>query len=314
MSFIAPVMTMFMLALPIPAPKLKSGIVFVAALTLSLYVGVLLLPRIEHQPMVGILILVVALYWSFYFTAKGGSPIVGTFLTVGIALSTAVGTVSIDALFMAIQGVSWGAVAGIVFVWIAFAVVPDSLAGPPAAQASRPAPTKPELSEARWNAFRSLVIVLPIALWFLFSSASTAFAPVMIKVASMGQQASNDATRVAGRSLVMSTLIGGAGAIIGWQLLRITPTLSLYTLLIALAGLIMGPRIFKGQGMHPEGGTWSYAYLTMIVILAPAVMDSASGAAAGVKFAERLVMFGGTTLYAVISVYVFDAFRPRKKS
>jgi hypothetical protein len=76
----------------------------------------------------------------------------------------------------------------------------------------------------------------------------------------------------------------------------------------------MGPRIFKGQGMHPEGGTWSYAYLTMIVILAPAVMDSASGAAAGVKFAERLVMFGGTTLYAVISVYVFDAFRPRRKS
>jgi hypothetical protein len=314
MSFIAPVMTMFMLALPIPAPKLKSGIVFVAALTLSLYAGVLLLPRIEHQPMVGILILVVALYWSFYFTAKGGSPIVGTFLTVGIALSTAVGTVSIDGLFLAIQGVSWGAVAGIAFVWIAYAVVPDSLAGPPAAPAKRPAPTKPELSEARWNAFRSLVIVLPIALWFLFSSASTAFAPVMIKVASMGQQASNDATRVAGRSLVMSTLIGGAGAIIGWQLLRITPTLSLYTLLIALAGLIMGPRIFKGQGMHPEGGTWSYAYLTMIVILAPAVMDSASGAAAGVKFAERLVMFGGTTLYAVISVYVFDAFRPRRKS
>jgi hypothetical protein len=313
MSFIAPVMTMFMLALPIPAPGLKNGVVFVAALTLSMYAGVLLLPRIEHQPLVGILILIVALYWSFYFTAKGGSPVVGTLLTVGIALALAVGTVSIDGLFMAIKGVTWGAIAGIVFVWIAFAAVPDSLAGGAAAPAAQPAAAKPDLTEARWNAFRSLVIVLPVALWFLFSSASSAYLPVMIKVASMGQQASNDATRVAGRSLVMSTLIGGAAAIIGWQLLRITPTLSLYTLLIALAGLVMGPRIFKGPGMHPDGGTWSYAYLTMIVILAPAVMDSASGAAAGVKFAERLIMFAGTTLYAVAAVYVFDAFRPARK-
>ena len=64
--------------------------------------------------------------------------------------------------------------------------------------------------------------------------------------------------------------------------------------------------------MHPDSGTWSYAYLTMIVILAPAVMDSAGGAAAGAKFVERLIMFAATTLYAVVAVYVFDAFRPRR--
>jgi hypothetical protein len=314
MSFIAPVMTMFLLALPTPAPKLKGGIAFVAALTLSLYAGVLLLPRIEHQPMVGVLLLVLALYWSFYITAKGGSAVIGTFLTVGIALSTAVGTVSVDALFLAIEGVTYGALAGIVFVWIAYALIPDSLARGAGAPAGKPPPpARPDLADARWNAFRSLAIVLPIALWFLLSAASTAYVPVMIKVASMGQQASNDATRVAGRSLIMSTVIGGAGALIGWQLLRITPTLSLYTLIIALVGLIAGPRIFSGKGMHAEGPTWSYAYLTMIVILAPAVMDSASGAAAGVKFFERLVMFAGTTIYAVLAVYVFDAFRPRKK-
>ena len=66
--------------------------------------------------------------------------------------------------------------------------------------------------------------------------------------------------------------------------------------------------------MHPQGATWSYAYLTMLVILAPAVLDSAGGGAAGIKFWERLVMFGGTALYAVIAVYVVDAFRPRKQA
>ena len=130
----------------------------------------------------------------------------------------------------------------------------------------------------------------------------------MIKVASMGQQATNENARLAGRSLVMSTLIGGAGAIIGWQVLSIAPTLPVYTLVIAIAALLMGRRIFSGPGMHPEGATWSYALLTMIVILAPAVMDSAGGGPAGVKFWDRLIMFGGTTVYAVATVYIFDAF------
>jgi hypothetical protein len=314
MSYIAPVMTMFILALPLPALGLKRGVGFIAVLSLTLAAGLLLLPTILNQPMVGLLLLVLALYWSFYFTAKGGSALVGTLLTVGIAMTTAVGTVSVDAVLIVIKGVVFGAFVGVCFVWIAHAFIPDSLAQQDTAAAAANPPVAPEtdLTEARWNAFRSLVIVLPIAIWFLFSSASTAYVPVMIKVASMGQQASNDATRVAGRSLVMSTLIGGAAAIIGWQVLRIVPTLSVYTLLIALGALLAGPKIFKGKGMHPEAGTWSYAYLTMIVILAPAVMDSVGGAAAGAKFLDRIVMFAGTTIYAVLAVYVFDAFRPRR--
>ena len=315
MSFIAPVMTMFMLAIPLPAPGLKGGIGFILVLVGSMLLSVLLLPTILNQPMAGLLLLMLALFWSFYFTAKGGSAIVGTFLTVGIAMATAVGTVSVDALFMVIQGLTFGAVAGVSFVWIAHAFIPDSLAhdGPAGPMAKPPAPPPPDLFEARWNAFRSLAIVAPVAIWFLLSAASTAYVPVMIKVASMGQQASSDATKVAGKSLVMSTLIGGIGAIIGWQLLRITPTLPVYTLIIALGALIAGPRIFKDKGMHPDAGTWSYAYLTMIVILAPAVMDSAGGGAAGAKFFDRMLMFFLTTVYAVLAVYIFDAFRPGRR-
>jgi uncharacterized membrane protein YsdA (DUF1294 family) len=316
MSFIAPVMTMFMLALPVPAPSLKGGIGFIVVLTLALMAGLLLLPTILNQPMVGLLLLVLALYWSFYFTAKGGSVLIGTLATIGIALTTAIGTVSVDAVLLVIRGVVFGAIAGVSFVWIAHACIPDSLAesGPARPAAKPPAAPAPDLFEARWNAFRSLAIVFPIAIWFLLSSASAAYVPVMIKVASMGQQASNDATRVAGRSLIMSTLIGGIGAIIGWQILRITPTLSLYTLLITLGALVVGPRIFKDKGMHPDAATWSYGFLTMIVILAPAVMDSAGGAAAGAKFLDRIIMFVLTTVYAVLAVYVFDAFRPKAKA
>lgn len=315
MSFIAPVITMFVLALPFPAPKLKAGIGLILVLTLSLYGGLLLLPPLLNQPMVGVILLIIALYWSFYFTAKGGSAALGTFATVGIAVSTAIGTVNLDAVLAIVSGVSFGAAVGVLFVWVAHAMMPDSKAKvDDSAPAAKPAaPPKPDLSEARWSAFRSLMIVLPVALLFLFSSASTAYVPVMIKTASMGQQATNSDTRKAGKSLLMSTAIGGIGAIIGWQILRITPSLTIYTLIILIAGLLMGPKIFKGKGMHPQAATWSYAYLTMIVILAPAVMDGAGGGPAGMKFWQRLLMFAGTTVYAVGTVYIFDAFTASRR-
>ena len=145
--------------------------------------------------------------------------LIGTLFTIGIAMATAVGTVSIDGALLVFKGVVVGAIAGVAFVWIGHALVPDSLAAPaPGGKPAKPPPpAKPDLREARWNAFRSLTIVLPVALWFLFSSASAAFMPVMIKVASMGQQATNEGARFAGRSLIMSTIIGGIGAIIGWN-------------------------------------------------------------------------------------------------
>jgi hypothetical protein len=306
------VITMLVLGLPVPALKLKGGIVFVLVMTLSLYAGMLLLPTLLHQPAVGMLLLGLALYWSFYFTAKGGSALLGTFGTVGIALTTAVGSVSVDAVFELASSMSIATAVGVLFVWVAHALIPDSMAIDAAAPiaAEKPQPPKPDLTNARWSAFRSLLIVMPIAIWMLFSAASAAYVPVMLKVASMGQQATNDAARHAGRSLMLSTLIGGAGAIIGWEILSIAPTLMIYTLIIGLAGLVMGPKIFQGAAMHPQAATWSYAYLTMVVILAPAVMDSIGGDSASLKFWDRMIMFGGTTLYAVIAVYVVDAFRP----
>ncbi len=183
---------------------------------------------------------------------------------------------------------------------------------PGPAQGAKPQPEKPDLEDARRSAFRSLVIVMPVILWFLLSSASASYAAVMIKVASMGQQAGIDQSRQVAKSLLASTAIGGIAAIIAWQVLSIWPSLIMYTLLIGLGGLVMGPRIFAGSGMQPAGATWSYGYLTMIVVLAPAVLDSQTGAAAGDAFWSRLAMFIWATIYGTGAVFVFDTLWRRK--
>ena len=307
-SYIMPVLVSLLLAVPIPAPRLKGGIIFILALALPAYGVLLLLPVMDNYQMAAILILIAVCFWSFYYSAKGGSPVLGAFLTMGLALLTAVGSDSIDALLVVNKALVINAVIAMLFVWLAHAFFPDPPR--PANQGPRPRPPKPKRAVAIWSAWRSTIIVFPIMFFFLLYPGSASYLVVMIKVASMGQQVENDNTRAAGKSLLMSTIIGGIGAIIMWQLLSMWPSLIFYTLLIALGGLIMGRRIFGGLAMHAQASTWSYAFLTMIVLIAPAVLDGPGGSDASASFYSRLGMMIGATIYSAVAVRVYDAFRP----
>ena len=89
----------------------------------------------------------------------------------------------------------------------------------------------------------------------------------MIKVASMGQQASTDKSREMGRSLLESTLWGGLGAAVGWYVMLIWPSLPVFVLITALAALIYGRWIFQGPAVHPKVSMVTCAFLTMLVIV-----------------------------------------------
>jgi hypothetical protein len=315
LSFIAPVLTMFILALPIPAPGLKKSIVFVMALVAPMIIGgLILLPFLEYMRAAGILLIALGLFHTFFFTARGGNPIIGTFMTVGLTLIVTIGSISSAVMMMLVQGLAVCAAIGLVFVHIAHALLPELPPDPALAGMKRPPPPKPDPSAAGRRALRSLAIVFPMALAFLFMSGSPAYTVVMIKVATMGQQASADESRELGRSLMESTLWGGLGAVIGWYVLAIWPSLILYTLLIALAALIYGRWIFMGPAVHPKFQMASYAYLTMIVILAPAVLDGAGSSGAGAAFYSRLLLFVLIAIYGTLAVRIFDAFWPAKST
>ena len=134
-----------------------------------------------------------------------------------------------------------------------------------------------------------------------------------IKVATMGPQAEAEKRRAMGRSFLESTLIGGIAAVIIWNVLAIWPSLTFYTLLIALTSLVIGSRVFVGPGMHPKGPTWSYGLLTGLIIIAPAVTDSMGGGTAGASFSTRLLLFVFIAIYGTVVVSVFDAFWPQEK-
>ena len=316
-SYIAPVITLLLLAMPLSQPKPKFFVVVVVALTLSVYGSFVFLPLLLHQEVVGLLLLSLALFHAFYFTSRGGVAVVGTLITVGLALTVAVGTVSVDALLGVASGLVMGVGVGSLVAMLSHWVVADKPQALSAESKDPDAPieqAKADLATARHSAMRSLAVVFPVLFWFLLSGGSAGNMAVMIKVSAMGQEVSQKSTREAAKSLIISTLAGGLAAVIAWQFLSIWPSLTMYVLLVVLAGLVFGQLIFEGRGLHPDAATWTYAFLTMIVVLAPAVLDSDFGSAAGARFYDRLFMFGWATLYGVGAVYVFDAFWPRPRS
>lgn len=311
MSFAAPLLGYVFLSSPLPRPSLKMGLGFVIMISASSFASVLLLPFLVYARWVGIGLFVLALFHTFYFTARGGSAVLGVFLTLGLTLVASIGSVSTVAMVEVAKGLTVCAVWGVLFVWLAYALVPDTPAAAGPAGAKPPPPPTADLEASRLRALRSLLIVLPVAILFLFSSSSSDYVIAMLKVATMGQQANLDSTRTAGRSMLASTILGGFGAIVAWQVLSIWPSLMVYALLLALLALLVGPRIFQGAGMHPQGAMWSYAYMTMILILAPAVTDGTGSNGASSAFYVRLAMFVAITLYGGIAVAVFDAFWPQ---
>lgn len=313
LSYIAPVLTLSLLALPLPALGLKKYIGLIIAILAPMVAGMALLPLLLHAKAAAIVLVALALFHSFYFTARGGSPALGTFMTVGLTLTVTIGSVSGDIMIFLVQMVGLCAVVGIAFVAIAHALLPDLPPDPALAGIKKPPPPKPDPSRAGRHAFRSLVIVFPLALLFLFMSASPSYTVVMIKVATMGQQASADKSREMGRSLMESTLWGGLGAIIAWNIMALWPSLVLYTLLVALAGLIYGRYLFKGPAVHPKFQMVSYAYLTMIVILAPAVLDGLGSSGAGGAFWSRLLLFVLIAVYGTLAVWAFDSLFPAQQ-
>ncbi len=312
LTFISAIFTLLMLAAPLPVPSVKSGIKFVLALVIPAYAGMLLLPFLEYARWSGILLVIMALFGCFYYSAKGGSAIMGMFMTVGLTMVVTVGSVSADLMLLVVNGLAIGALSGIAWVFIAHALLPDL----PLPNSTKPAAAKqkPEASVALARALRSTLVMLPIVIILLFSSASVAYIALMIKVASMGQQASSQDSKSMGREQLESTLWGGLGAVIAWQIMSIWPSLLLFSILIALAGLLYGARIFKGAGMHARAGMWSYAFLTMIILITPAVMDSQIGGTAGAALYSRLMLFLLIALYGTVSVLIFDAFWPVKNT
>jgi hypothetical protein len=130
-----------------------------------------------------------------------------------------------------------------------------------------------------------------------------------MKTVALGQQAGSTNARSAGRELVGSTLMGGWMAALVWIGLSLWPSLWMLMLWIVAAALWVGARLFGVKATVFPASFWSNALITMLILLGPAIEDSANGKDVFKASATRICLFVGVALYAWGMVWVLERWR-----
>ena len=134
----------------------------------------------------------------------------------------------------------------------------------------------------------------------------------IMKTVALGQQAGETDARHAGRELVGSTLMGALIALAVWLGLSLWPSLWMLMLWLMAAALWAGSALFGARRTRLRPSFWSNALITSLILLGPAIEDSASGKSVLEGAAMRVSLFVGVALYAWATVWALERWRARR--
>ena len=304
LPFLAPLFALLFTAAPAPPMGVKGLLGLILVVLITLGVGLLLIPLLIHYPASAILMVAVGLYFSSYLTINMGKSLVGALLTVGFTLISAAGLVSYSLAVGVITALVLGIGLAIVCQWMVYPWFPEDVT--PVKKARPPANTA---TQSNWIALRATLIVLPAYLLALTNPSM--YLPIIMKSVSLGQQGSTVSARDAGKELLGSTFLGGYFAILFWFMLDMVTNLWMFFLWMLLFGVYFSSKFYQLIPSRYPASFWQNVAVTMLILLGPAVEDSANGKDVYAAFAVRMGLFVAVTLYAWLAVYVLEQLRNR---
>jgi hypothetical protein len=300
---LAPVFAVMLTAAPGPPMAPKQLLVLSVAVAVILALGLPLIRMLEYQPFTAVVIVAAGIYLASYMTVNLAKGPVAVFLTLSLTLIPGMGTVSWALAVTLIQAVVIGVVIAIVCSWVVYPFFPET--GEPVPQ---PPPATAE--QSNWIALRATAVILPVFLLMLTNP--TMYAPIVMKSASLGQQASVVAARDAGRELLGSTFLGGCFAVLLWFGLGISTNLWMFFLWMLLFGVYYAGKINQVFTSRYPVSFWTNVVITTLILLGSAVQDSANGKDVYQAFAVRMGLFVAVSVYAWFAVAALDRVRFRR--
>jgi hypothetical protein len=164
-----------------------------------------------------------------------------------------------------------------------------------------------DYNQLNWVAIRSILIILPAYLFLLTNP--TTYIAVIVKAISLGRQASTMHARDAGRELMGSTFMGGFFAIVFWFMLDLVTTLWMFTCWMLIFAVHFVSKIYGIYASRYPPSFWVNVVITMLILVGPAVEDSAGGKDVYAAFAVRLGQIVFVTLYAWLAIYLLELIR-----
>jgi hypothetical protein len=300
--FVVCVMAVLVLCKPGPPIPFLKGAVMAVVIAALMAAGVLMVPILENYALTGIA-LTGALLYAVFFAGVRSANMLTTILVMAVTLIPVVG-VADQALASTISvTLAVGICTGVLVSSVSHALFPD--APVPAGKAAMPA--APSRESASWMALRATLVVMPV---FVLALTNPSFyLTAIMKTVALGQQVGSISARSAGRELVGSTLMGAWMAALVWLGLSLRPNLWMLMLWMVAVALWAGARLFGVKATSLSPSFWSNALVTMLILLGPAIEDSAIGKDVFSASAIRVGLFVGVALYAWATVWALERWR-----
>jgi hypothetical protein len=303
--FVVCVMAVLVLCKPGPPMPLLKGAVAALLFAALVAAGVLMVPLLVHYAAAGVLLTAVVLYAVFYAGLIGNSPLT-TLLVITFALIPVAGVAQQALVGVLSLSLAVGLGVGTLVSALTNALFPD----PPRPTAT--AASRPGRDSARWIALRGTLIVIPV---FVLALTNPSFyLAAIMKTVALGQQAGETDARAAGRELVGSTLMGALVGMFCWLGLSLWPSLWMLMLWLMAAALWTGSAMFGARRSRFRPSFWSNTLITALILLGPAIEDSAAGKSVIEGSVMRICLFVGVALYAWATVFALERWRARRPS
>ena len=305
LPYLAPLFALMLTVTPSPPMGLKGLFGLILLLIVTMGVGLLLIPLLINYPASGLLVVALGLFLSNYLSVNKGKGAVGAFLTIGLTLITAAGVASFTAALTVVKALVLGICLSVLSLRIVYQWFPED-SSPGGSSWKAVLVNAP----SNWIAMRATLVVLPAYLMALINPSM--YLPIIMKSVSLGQQDSNVNARSVGHELLDSTFLGGCFAILFWFALGIETNLWMFFLLMALFGMYFSKKIYRLGDTRFPVSFWLNVVVTMLILLGPAVEDSANGKDVYKAFAVRMALFTAVTLYAWIAIFMLEHLRTRR--
>ena len=135
-----------------------------------------------------------------------------------------------------------------------------------------------------------------------------------MKSVSLGQQGSVTDVRHAVRELLGSTLLAGVFAVLFWFALGLMVNLWMFFLWMLLFSLYFASKLYQIIPSRFPASFWVNTAITMLILLGPAVQDSANGDNVYTAFFVRISLFIAVSLYASFAIYLLEHLRTWRMS
>ncbi|MBK8688046.1 MAG: DUF2955 domain-containing protein [Betaproteobacteria bacterium] len=302
LPYLVLIMALLVLCKPGPQLPLAKSVAIALVLAGLVAAGVLMVPLLEHFAFAGVLLTAVVLFVLFFAGRLRANPLT-TVLVLAFTLIPVAGVAEQGVVGVLAVSLGLGVVVGGVVSAASHALFPDS----PAPAAAVTAVTPSGVEAARWVALRGTLIVVPV--FVLALTDPSFYLAAIMKTVALGQQAGETDARHAGRELVGSTLMGALIALVVWMGLSLWPSLWMLMLWLMAAALWAGSALFGTRPTRYRPSFWSNALITSLILLGPAIEDSASGKSVLEGAAVRVILFVGVALYAWATVRALERWR-----